>query len=119
WNYKAIGYVLTRSFAYRNLMALILPNIWIWICNQIYREDPLTEESLSYSSLLKKWPKLAPFEFIKKAKVLKNFSAKGHNNFKDPKILFPSTIKVRKTTANFFCIPESFFPNIIFFDQFI
>ncbi|KAN0015844.1 hypothetical protein ACTFIU_005791 [Dictyostelium citrinum] len=66
WNYKAIDYDLTRSFAYRNLIALILHNIWIWICNQIYSEDPLTDESLSCSSLLKKWHKLATLEYIKK-----------------------------------------------------
>ncbi|EAL70311.1 hypothetical protein DDB_G0274837 [Dictyostelium discoideum AX4] len=119
WNYKAIDYDLTRSFAYRNLMALILHNIWIWICNQIYSEDPLTDESLSYSSLLKKWHKLATLEYIKKAKDLKNLSAKDHNNFKDPKILLTSTIKLRKTTANYYCIPESSLPNIISFDQFI
>ncbi|KAM9946129.1 hypothetical protein ACTFIT_004425 [Dictyostelium discoideum] len=119
WNYKAIDYDLTRSFAYRNLMTLILHNIWIWICNQIYSEDPLTNESLSYSSLLKKWHKLATLEYIKKAKDLKNLSAKDHNNFKDPKILLTSTIKLRKTTANYYCIPESSLPNIISFDQFI
>ncbi|KAN0026310.1 hypothetical protein ACTFIV_007294 [Dictyostelium citrinum] len=92
WNYKAIDYDLTRSFAYRNLMALILHNIWIWICNQIYSEDPLTDESLSYSSLQKKWHKLATLEYIK---------------------------KLRKITANYYCIPESSLPNIISFDQFI
>ncbi|KAN0009863.1 hypothetical protein ACTFIU_007173 [Dictyostelium citrinum] len=119
WNYKAIDYDLTRSFAYRNLMALILHNIWIWICNQIYSEDPLTDESLSYSSLLKKWHKLATLEYIKKAKDLKNLSAKDHNNFKDPKILLTSTIKLRKLTAKYYCIPESSLPNIISFDQFI
>ncbi|KAM9942432.1 hypothetical protein ACTFIT_005812 [Dictyostelium discoideum] len=80
---------------------------------------PLTNESLSYSSLLKKWHKLATLEYIKKAKDLKNLSAKDHNNFKDPKILLTSTIKLRKTTANYYCIPESSLPNIISFDQFI
>ncbi|KAM9950188.1 hypothetical protein ACTFIT_011432 [Dictyostelium discoideum] len=58
-------------------------------------------------------------EYIKKAKDLKNLSAKDHNNFKDPKILLTSTIKLRKTTANYYCIPESSLPNIISFDQFI
>ncbi|EAL64611.1 hypothetical protein DDB_G0285547 [Dictyostelium discoideum AX4] len=53
------------------------------------------------------------------SKDLKNLSAKDHNNFKDPKILLTSTIKLRKTTANYYCIPESSLPNIISFDQFI
>ncbi|KAN0026880.1 hypothetical protein ACTFIV_007871 [Dictyostelium citrinum] len=91
----------------------------IWICNQIYSEDPLTDESLSYSSLQKKWHKLATLEYIKKAKDLKNLSTKDHNNFKDPMILLTSTIKLRKITANYYCIPESSLPNIISFDQFI
>ncbi|KAN0036650.1 hypothetical protein ACTFIV_001954 [Dictyostelium citrinum] len=100
-------------------MALILHNIWIWICNQIYSEDPLTDESLSYSSLQKKWHKLATLEYIKKAKDLKNLSTKDHNNFKDPMILLTPTIKLRKIKANYYCIPESSLPNIISFDQFI
>ncbi|KAN0036758.1 hypothetical protein ACTFIV_002067 [Dictyostelium citrinum] len=58
-------------------------------------------------------------EYIKKAKDLKNLSTKDHNNFKDPMILLTSTIKLRKITANYYCIPESSLPNIISFDQFI
>ncbi|KAN0033824.1 hypothetical protein ACTFIV_000298 [Dictyostelium citrinum] len=79
----------------------------------------VADESLSYSSLQKKWHKLATLEYIKKAKDLKNLSTKDHNNFKDPMILLTSTIKLRKITANYYCIPESSLPNIISFDQFI
>ncbi|KAN0006782.1 hypothetical protein ACTFIU_004973 [Dictyostelium citrinum] len=82
-------------------------------------EDLLTDEILSYSSLLKKWHILATLEYIIKAKVLKNLSAKDHNNFKDPKTLLTSMIKLRKTTANYYCIPESSLTNIISSHQFI
>ncbi|KAN0028197.1 hypothetical protein ACTFIV_010035 [Dictyostelium citrinum] len=49
WNYKAIYYDLSRSLAYKNLIALILHNIWISICNQIYSDNPSTDITLSYS----------------------------------------------------------------------
>ncbi|KAN0028668.1 hypothetical protein ACTFIV_010517 [Dictyostelium citrinum] len=72
-----------------------------------------------HTAPFKKWHKLATLEYIKKVKELKIVSVKDHNNFKDPKILFTSTTKLRKTTANHYCIPESSRPNIISFDQFI
>ncbi|KAM9945977.1 hypothetical protein ACTFIT_004260 [Dictyostelium discoideum] len=84
------------------------------------REEQLKQELNNYceeTSL--KYISAITLEYIKKAKDLKNLSAKDHNNFKDPKILLTSTIKLRKTTANYYCIPESSLPNIISFDQFI
>ncbi|KAN0032740.1 hypothetical protein ACTFIV_006660 [Dictyostelium citrinum] len=96
----AIDYDLSRSFTYKNLIALILHNIWIWICNQLYSDIPPTDITLSYNSLLKKWHKLATLEYIKKANELKIVSAKDHNNFKDPNILLTLTTKLRKITAN-------------------
>ncbi|KAM9998651.1 hypothetical protein ACTFIY_008306 [Dictyostelium cf. discoideum] len=55
WGYKCINYDLSRTFANRNIMALITDNIWGWICNQLYSEEPSTDEKLSYSNLLNKW----------------------------------------------------------------
>ncbi|KAN0050921.1 hypothetical protein ACTA71_004222 [Dictyostelium dimigraforme] len=54
WNYKAINYDLNRSFAYRNLIALILHHIWIWICNQLYNQEKEDISTLDYELILKK-----------------------------------------------------------------
>ncbi|KAM9970092.1 hypothetical protein ACTFIR_001932 [Dictyostelium discoideum] len=63
WNYKCVNYDLSRTFAYRNIIALILHNIWVWICNQLYIDDPNRDEKLdanrqmaqiSYSRIHKK-----------------------------------------------------------------
>ncbi|KAN0041631.1 hypothetical protein ACTFIV_004175 [Dictyostelium citrinum] len=91
-----------------------------WSSGEDFRLDnPSIDSTLSYSSLLMKWIKLATLEYFKKAKELKIVSAKDHNNFKDPKILLTLTTKPRKTTAKYYCIPESSLPNLISFDQFI
>ncbi|KAM9979045.1 hypothetical protein ACTFIZ_000379 [Dictyostelium cf. discoideum] len=76
WCYKAINYDLTRSFSYRNLIALILHQIWIWICNQLYSEEKLLDSTLDYDNILKKWYKSASLEYIKKIKNFKIASSK-------------------------------------------
>ncbi|KAM9960200.1 hypothetical protein ACTFIW_009326 [Dictyostelium discoideum] len=119
WGYKCINYDLSRTFAYRNIMALIIHNIWGWICNQLYSEEPSEVEKLSYSNLLNKWYKLATLEYIKKAKDLKINLSKDPNNFKDPNDYLKQITKLRKLTCKVYCIPESVLPNIISFDQFI
>ncbi|KAM9960143.1 hypothetical protein ACTFIW_009268 [Dictyostelium discoideum] len=100
-------------------MAFITHNIWGWICNQLYSEEPSEDEKLSYSNLLNKWYKLATLEYIKKAKDLKINLSKDPNNFKDPNDYIKHITKLRKLTCKVYCIPESVLPNIISFDQFI
>ncbi|KAM9997741.1 hypothetical protein ACTFIY_007387 [Dictyostelium cf. discoideum] len=119
WGYKCINYDLSRTFAFRNIMALITHNIWGWICNQLYSEKPSTDEKLSYSNLLNKWYKLATLEYIKKAKELKINISKDPSNFKDPNDYSKQITKLRKLICKVYCITESVYPIIISFDQFI
>ncbi|KAM9964808.1 hypothetical protein ACTFIW_004594 [Dictyostelium discoideum] len=51
WGYKCVNYDLSRIFAYKNIMALI-HNIWVWICNQLYNDEPSKDEKLSYPNYL-------------------------------------------------------------------
>ncbi|KAM9978478.1 hypothetical protein ACTFIY_012226 [Dictyostelium cf. discoideum] len=70
---KAINY----DISYRNSIALILHQIWIWICNQLYSERKLQGSTLEYDNILEKWHKLALLEYIKKIKNFKTSSSKN------------------------------------------
>ncbi|KAM9961257.1 hypothetical protein ACTFIR_004095 [Dictyostelium discoideum] len=112
WGYKCVNYDLSRTFAYRNIMALIIHNIWVWICNQLYNDEPSKDEKLSYPNLLNKWYKLATLEYIKKAKDLKLTLSKDPGNFQNSDDITKQIIKLRKLTCKCSLI-------IISFDQFI
>ncbi|KAM9961972.1 hypothetical protein ACTFIR_004844 [Dictyostelium discoideum] len=75
WCYKAIDYDLSRHFSY-NIIALILHQIWIWICNQIYSDDKIQEANLDYINILKKWYRSATLDYINKVKNFKQASSK-------------------------------------------
>ncbi|KAM9997639.1 hypothetical protein ACTFIY_007288 [Dictyostelium cf. discoideum] len=118
WCYKAINYDLTRSFSYRNVIALIFHQIWIWICNQIFGDGNKQDETLEYEIILKKWHKSATLEYIKQIKIFKSSLTKGtlsicnKNNYNKIKDIKDKIVKD-------YCISSTVLPNIVIVDHFI
>ncbi|KAN0029626.1 hypothetical protein ACTA71_007758 [Dictyostelium dimigraforme] len=118
WNYKAINYDLNRSFAYRNLIALILHHIWIWICNQLYSQEKEDTSTLDYELILKKWHKSARLEFIKKIKTFKLDNSKQPHLINTPNTINNITI-IRNEIIKDYCIPKTILPKRVIIDKFI
>ncbi|KAM9987512.1 hypothetical protein ACTFIZ_005256 [Dictyostelium cf. discoideum] len=119
WCYKAINYDLTRSFSCRNLIALILHQIWIWICNQLYSEEKLLDSTLDYDNILKKWYKSASLEYIKKIKNFKIASSKDILSICDRNNYIKNIKNIKKQIVKEYCIPVSVLPNRVVVEQFI
>ncbi|KAN0044788.1 hypothetical protein ACTA71_006311 [Dictyostelium dimigraforme] len=118
WNYKAINYDLNRSFAYGNLIALILHHIWIWICNQLYSQEKEDISTLDYELILKKWHKSARLEFIKKIKTFKLDNSKQPHLINTPNTINNITI-IRNEIIKDHCIPKTILPKRVIIDKFI
>ncbi|KAM9990889.1 hypothetical protein ACTFIY_006923 [Dictyostelium cf. discoideum] len=103
----------SQNFYQKNIIALILQNVWVWICNQLYSNEPKKDEKLSYSNLINKWFKQAILEYIKKAKDLNLTLSKDPKNFIDPNDFLKKITTLRKLTCKMYCIQESVLPNLI------
>ncbi|KAM9983538.1 hypothetical protein ACTFIY_000270 [Dictyostelium cf. discoideum] len=110
WCYKAINYDLTRPFSYRNLIALILHQIWIWICNQLYSDEKLQGSTLDYDYIPKKIHKE---NLISKHHHPKTLSICDRNNY------IKNIKNIKKQIVKEYCIPVAVLPNKVMVEQFL
>jgi hypothetical protein len=81
WNYRDINFDLHRSDAYRNLICIVMHQIWIWLCKNIFSTnevDTLIESQLNYELITKKWYKLIHLEYTKVTRNTKSEIIKGN-----------------------------------------
>ncbi|KAM9999971.1 hypothetical protein ACTFIZ_008441 [Dictyostelium cf. discoideum] len=103
-----------------NLIALILHQIWILICNQLYSEEKLLDSTLDYDNILKKWYKSALLEYIKKIKNFKIVSSKDTLSICDRNNYIKNIKNIKKQIVKEYCIPVSVLPNrVVIIEQFI
>ncbi|KAM9995541.1 hypothetical protein ACTFIY_001719 [Dictyostelium cf. discoideum] len=119
WCYKAINYDLSRPFAYRNLIALIFQQIWIWICNQIFNDEKSQNETLDYNIILEKWYKSSTLDYINKIKNFKLQATKDSLQVCNTNTYIKKIIDIKIEIANDYCITRKILPNIVIVDQFI
>ncbi|KAM9964840.1 hypothetical protein ACTFIW_004629 [Dictyostelium discoideum] len=119
WCYKAIDYDLSRHFSYKNLIAMILHQVWIWICNQLYSDIKIQDAKLDYDIILKKWYKSATLDYINKVKNYKISSSKDTLSIKN-KTEYTKNIKsIKNQIIKDYCLPNTVLPNRVIVDQFI
>ncbi|KAM9964303.1 hypothetical protein ACTFIW_004059 [Dictyostelium discoideum] len=119
WCYKAIDYDLSRHFSYKNLIAMIFHQVWIWICNQLYSDIKIQDAKLDYDIILKKWYKSATLDCINKVKNYNISSSKDTLSIKNKTHYIKNIKSIKNQIIKDCCLPNTVLPNRIIVDQFI